>query len=71
MIHPTQKPVALYERLLLSLTDAGDTVFDPFMGSGTTALACIHTKRHFIGAEIHEPYFNLAQSRIDAEEMNL
>ena len=71
MIHPTQKPVALYERLLLSLTDAGDTVFDPFMGSGTTALACIHTKRHFIGAEIYEPYFNLAQSRIDAEEMNL
>jgi site-specific DNA-methyltransferase (adenine-specific) len=67
MIHPTQKPIALFERLILSLTSPGDTVLDPFLGSGTTAIACLRTGRHYIGIEKHEPYFLKAQERIDKE----
>jgi site-specific DNA-methyltransferase (adenine-specific) len=67
MVHPTQKPIALFERLILSLTSPGDLVLDPFLGSGTTAIACLRTGRHFIGIEKHEPYFLKAQERIDKE----
>ncbi len=67
MVHPTQKPIALFERLILSLTSPGDTVLDPFLGSGTTAIACLRTGRHYIGIEKHEPYFLKAQERIDKE----
>lgn len=50
-IHPTQKPVALFEYLIRTYTDEGDVVFDGFSGSGTTAVACINTKRDYICAE--------------------
>jgi len=46
---------------------AGDLVLDPFLGSGTTAIACLRTGRHYIGIEKHEPYFIKAQERIDKE----
>lgn len=63
-IHPTQKPVALMEWVVEKCTKAGDTVFDPYMGSGSTALACINTGRNFVGCEIVQEYFDGAQDRV-------
>lgn len=62
--HPTQKPTELMEELLRRHSKVGATVLDPFMGSGTTAIACINTNRNFIGFELDETYFNLANERI-------
>jgi len=62
--HPTQKPVALYEYLVRTYTNAGDTVLDFVMGSGTTGVACVRTGRRFIGYEISEQYFSIAERRI-------
>jgi len=59
--HPTQKPVALIERLLEC---GAQTILDPFMGSGTTGVACMNLGRKFIGIEISEKYFNIAVERI-------
>jgi site-specific DNA-methyltransferase (adenine-specific) len=64
MEHPTQKPVRLMERLISLVSDEGDTIFDPFMGSGTTGVACVQTGRNFIGVEIDPGYFAIAQKRI-------
>ena len=66
--HPTQKPVALFEYLIKTYTNEGETVLDNCMGSGTTAVACINTNRNFIGFEIDKEYFEKAQKRI-ADEM--
>ena len=66
-IHPTQKPVPLFIQILEKYSKPGDLVLDPFLGSGTTAIACLRTGRHFIGIEKHEPYFIMAQERIDKE----
>jgi len=66
-IHPTQKPVPLFLQILEKYSKPGDLVLDPFLGSGTTAIACLRTGRHFIGIEKHEPYFIMAQERIDKE----
>ena len=63
-IHPTQKPVALFEYLINTYTVEGETILDNCMGSGTTAIACINTNRNFIGFELDESYFNLANERI-------
>jgi len=63
--HPTVKPIALMEYLCnLTSSPTRGTVLDPFMGSGTTALACIKTKRNFIGIELNEQYYNIAKERI-------
>ena len=64
-LHPTQKPVALFEYLIKTYTNEGDTVLDNCMGSGTTGIACINTNRKFIGIEKDENYFNIAKERID------
>ena len=64
-IHPTQKPVALMQWCLEQVTQPGATILDPFMGSGTTGVACVKTGRNFIGIEIDESYFNIAQQRIE------
>jgi DNA modification methylase len=69
--HPTQKPVALYEYLILTYTNPGDVVLDPCMGSGTTGAACIKTGRDFIGIELREDYFAIAQERIEAAQQQL
>ena len=69
--HPTQKPVALIRRLVLTYTNEGDTVLDNCMGSGTTAIACIKEKRHFIGFELSKEYFDKAVRRIKAEQAQL
>ena len=63
-IHPTQKPLQLFERLVRASSDEGHTVFDPFMGSGTTGVACVNTGRKFIGIERDPKYFAIAQKRI-------
>ena len=67
--HPTQKPVALIRRLVLTYTNEGDTVLDNCMGSGTTAIACIKEKRHFIGFELNKEYYDMACKRIEIERM--
>ncbi len=64
VFHPTQKPVALMEYLIKTYTNEGDTVFDGFMGSGTTGVACKNLKRNFIGCELDEKYFATAEARI-------
>ena len=69
--HPTQKPVALLEYLIRTYTNEGDLVLDNCMGSGTTAVACIKEKRHFIGYEITKEYFDIAQERIKQEQSQL
>ena len=62
--HPTQKPRRLIENILLDYSKAGQTIFDPFLGSGTTAVACINTGRNFIGIEKDKDYFEIAQKRV-------
>jgi site-specific DNA-methyltransferase (adenine-specific) len=67
--HPTQKPVELYEYFVKTYTNEGDTVLDITMGSGTTGVACVQTGRNFIGIEIDEGYFKIAEKRIkDAQQ---
>ena len=63
--HKTQKPVYVMEWLLKRLTEKGDVVLDPFVGSGTTGIACINTNRNFIGFELDEEYFKIANERIE------
>lgn len=63
-IHPTQKPVALFEYLIRTYTNKGDTVLDNCMGSGTTAIACMNTDRNFIGFELDKTYYNKSLERI-------
>ena len=62
--HPTQKPVALFEYLIKTYTNAGDTVLDNCIGSGTTAIACINTNRNYIGFEQDKHYCDIANERI-------
>ncbi|MBQ1760013.1 MAG: site-specific DNA-methyltransferase [Prevotella sp.] len=69
--HPTQKPVDLLRYLVLTYTNEGDTVLDNCMGSGTTAIACIKERRHFIGFELNKEYFDKACKRIKAEQAQL
>lgn len=64
-IHPTQKPVRLLERLLALTTHPGDIVLDPFMGSFSTAIACVNTNRDFIGFEIDEDYYDIGMKRLN------
>ena len=65
--HPTQKPVDLLRYLVLTYTNEGDMVLDNCSGSGTTAIACIKEKRHFICFEKNEEYFLKAKKRIEQE----
>ena len=65
--HPCQFPVELIERLILSLTNKGDRVFDPFLGTGTSIVASIRHERKGIGAELFPKYIKIAKDRIDKE----
>ena len=64
-LHPTQKPLELMEYLVKTYTNAGNTVLDFTMGSGTTGVACKKLNRNFIGIELDKTYFNLAKERIE------
>jgi site-specific DNA-methyltransferase (adenine-specific) len=68
--HPTQKPEKLIAKLILSGTKEGDVVFDPFLGSGTTAVVAKKLHRHFCGIEMNEMYGCLAQKRLALAEMD-
>ena len=63
-LHPTQKPVALLEELIKTFSNEGDVILDNCMGSGSTCVACKNTNRNFIGIELDENYFNIAEKRI-------
>ena len=63
-VHRTQKSVELLEWLINTYTNKGETILDNCMGSGTTGVACINTNRNFIGYELNEEYFNIAQNRL-------
>lgn len=63
--HPTQKPIALMEKLIKLTTKEGDIILDTFMGSGSTLVACAKTGRHGIGIELDEEYFNIACRRVE------
>lgn len=65
-IHPTEKPVDLITILIENSSSEGNIVLDPFMGSGSTGVACKKTGRHFIGIEKDEKYFDIAVSRVSA-----
>ena len=62
--HPTIKPVPLLLKYLTNHSDTGDVVFDPFMASGSTGVACMNTNRKFIGIELDSDYFRIALERI-------
>ncbi len=64
-LHPNQKPVALIEYFVRTYTKEGDTVLDPYMGSGTTGVACLRAGRKFIGVELEQKYFDIAKRRIE------
>jgi len=64
-IHPTQKPVQLMEDLVRIHSNENDVILDPFLGSGSTGVACVNTNRNFIGMEVNEEYFNKAKNRIE------
>lgn len=64
--HPTEKPISLMAEIITDFTQSGDTILDPFMGSGTTGVACIQYGRKFIGIEQNERWFDIACKRIDA-----
>ena len=63
-LHPTQKPIALYEYLVKTYSNEGDTILDPCMGSGTTGIASLNTNREFIGIERDENYYTIAEKRL-------
>ena len=66
-LHPTQKPVPLFEYLIKTYTNEGELVLDNCMGSGTTAIACHRLNRNFIGFELDEDYYNIAIDRYHNE----
>ncbi len=69
--HPTQKPQKLLKRLILASSNEGDVVLDPFMGGGSTAVACIENNRNFLGFEIDEEYYSNSIKRINNKQMSL
>lgn len=69
--HQTQKPVKLFEYLIKTYTNEGEIVLDNCMGSGTTAIACMNTKRNFVGFELNKEYFEIAQNRIKERQSQI
>lgn len=66
--HPTQKPSELVQILIEQYSNEGDIILDPFLGSGTTAVASVRTNRHYIGYEIDDHYFDVCCDRLDEAE---
>ena len=64
--HPCQFPVGLVERLVLSLTNNGDSVLDPYLGVGSTAIAAIKNGRHAYGCDVVQDYIDIAEQRVEA-----
>lgn len=70
-LHPAEKPVEFIERFVRISCPEGGTVFDPFMGCGSTGIACVHNHRNFTGVEKDEKYFNFASERIKSRNDEL
>lgn len=70
-LHPTQKPIALYQYLIQTYTNPGNTVLDFCMGSGTTGAAAVRMGRAFIGIEKDQRYFEIARKRIEEARMQM
>ena len=70
-IHPTQKPIALYEWLLRKYAKEGDTVLDTHVGSASSLIACHRTQHKFVGFELDKEYYRLAKERLDAERAQM
>lgn len=69
--HPTQKPTDLLELMINNSSKEDDTIFDGFMGSGSTGVACVNTNRKFIGVELDKNYFEISEKRIDDARKSL
>ena len=69
--HPAMTPLKLMKRLVNLFTQPGDTIFEPFMGSGTTGVACMQLGRNFIGCEIDPTYYAIAEKRIKQAQMQM
>jgi DNA modification methylase len=69
--HPTQKPLSLMKWCVDKFTDPGNTILDPFMGSGTTGVACVQLGRNFIGIEKEPKYFEIASRRIEQAQQQM
>ena len=69
--HPTVKPQLILNNLVVNSSKNEDVVLDPFMGSGSTGVACVNTNRNFIGIELDENYFSIAKDRIEKAEEDL
>lgn len=65
-LHRTEKPVELMKYLVETYSDIGNTILDPFMGSGSTGIACIETERNFVGIELNSEYFQRARERLNS-----
>jgi site-specific DNA-methyltransferase (adenine-specific) len=70
-IHPSEKPVPLFQKFVENSTNEGDIVLEPFIGCGTLARACQRTNRHFVGFELNKEYFDRAVKRINDERRQL
>ena len=69
--HPSPKPIDYMRKLIVRISELGDTILDPFMGSGTTGVACVQTGRNFIGIEIDPKYFEIAEKRIAEAQLQI
>jgi DNA modification methylase len=69
--HPTQKPLRVMTWVIANFTREGDTVFDPYMGSGTTGVACVKLGRNFVGYEVDANYFAIAKKRIEDAQLQI
>ncbi len=69
--HPTIKPLGIVQNLIINSSEENGIVLDPFMGSGTTGVACVESGRHFVGIEINPTYFAIAEKRIAEAKMQL
>lgn len=70
-IHDSQKPIALFQTMIENSSKEGEIILDPFIGSGTCAIACMRTNRHYIGFELDKKYFDLTNERIRMEKQTL
>ena len=70
-IHDSQKPIALFQTMIENSSKEGEIILDPFIGSGTCAIACMRTNRHYIGFELDKKYFALTNERIRMEKQAL
>lgn len=66
-VHQNQKPIEILERCIINHSNENDVIFDGFMGSGSTGVACVNTNRNFIGIELDKTYFDIASKRINEQ----